>query len=75
MRHHHGPGDRSCGGPDSGMYGHGFSDSHRHGHGRSWRRFISPEEEGELIEHYISELEKELAGAKARLAEIAKQQS
>jgi hypothetical protein len=55
------------------MCGQGFSGSHRHGHGRSWRRFISPEEERELIEHYISELEKELAGAKARLAEIAKQ--
>ena len=42
-----------------------------HGHARGWRRFVSPEEEREFIEHYVSELEKEIAGAKARLEELA----
>lgn len=65
MKYHHGPGD-CCGGFHHGMHGDGPG----RGHGGGWRRFMAPEEERELIEHYISELEKELAGAKTRLAEI-----
>jgi hypothetical protein len=32
---------------------------------------VAPEEEREFIQHYISELEKEIAGAKARLEELS----
>lgn len=67
MGHHHGSGS-CCGGARSAMRGMG---SGQIGHGRGWRRFVSPAEERDLIESYISELEKELAGAKARLAELA----
>lgn len=68
MEHHHGSGN-CWGGSGASMHGHGMGGGH--GHGRGWRRFVSPEEERGLIESYISELEKELAGAKARLAELA----
>ncbi len=44
-----------------------------HGGGRvSWRRYVSPSEERETVEAYVSDLEKELDGARARLAEIKK---
>jgi len=39
-------------------------------HGPGWRRYVAPAEEREHIEHYISELEKEIEGARARLQEL-----
>jgi hypothetical protein len=45
---------------------------HHRGGGASWRRYVSPSEEREAIEAYVSDLEKELDGARARLAEIKK---
>lgn len=60
-----GHGDCQCG--HGGHHHHGMRS---HGPGRGWRRFVAPSEEREHIEHYISELEKEIAGARARLAEL-----
>jgi hypothetical protein len=35
-----------------------------------WRRFTSPAEEIERLEHYLDELKKEMAGVEARLKEL-----
>jgi hypothetical protein len=70
MGHDHGSGS-CCGGSRGMMHDRGMRCGSSHGSGHGWRRFVSPDEERELVQSYISELEKELAGAKARLAELA----
>lgn len=59
-----------------GHHGGDCCRNERHGgrfHGRYQnfhRRYVSPEEEKEMIVKYIEELKKEIAGAEARLAEL-----
>jgi hypothetical protein len=40
--------------------------------GTSFRRFVSPEEEKEILEKYQDQLQKELAGVKAHIEKIEK---
>ena len=50
---------------------HHAAHGHSMRHGGMHRRYVSPQEEREMIERYLEDLKKEIAGAEARLAELA----
>lgn len=55
---------------NSVAYEHGCCCGPQHGHGMSFRHFVSQGERKEFLKHYEDELKKELAGVEERIKEI-----